>query len=294
MKVMRRTTAFVAFSIVASIGAAIAAQSSSQTGQGRPAAVPASVQVITGTRAAAAFAVDGIAVHPFCFRALDSYRTTPKNVSGCGDPAVEVTIKSDGWREVTVSGPPVEWYSYRVLAQKGDRFFLLTDLNGGGTGKFTSVSWVRLADRKVNTVAEVRGGDRCAGGISEASVAAQTARYDVNLTTADLVLLVRPDLDRATADRLSRVYQGCAAYAEYRYDLIRETEQLASVTLSPQEPAQENPDSRLSPADPQACFEGMAAQQIKTTGTKLSLAQLQDFGRRFIITCTPAGPPGRR
>jgi hypothetical protein len=246
--------------------------------------------IVTGPRAAAAFAVAGTPVHPLCLSALDSYRKTPKDVSNCSDPAIRVATKSDGSREADIAGPPMEWYSYRVLARKGDRFFIFTDLAPGGTGKFTSLSWVRLADNKVNTVSDVRGGDRCAGGISAPTFSALTVTYQVNLTTAALVALASPGLDTNVAKKLSDAYPDCAGYAEYRYDLSRETEQLTSVTLNPPEA----PRTIGGTVDPQSCVEDLVRQQITTSRKTLSPVQLQDFGRRFTATCARATQGDRR
>lgn len=123
-------------------------------------------QIVTEAVAAGSFVFGERPIHPFCvlFEQEELSRHRPIPLATCADSTVPV-VQRDGWMWATNSDTPV-YSGYRVLARKNDRFLLALESSGGGTGRFTDLSWVRLGPTSLADVNDVLGGDRCGGGQS--------------------------------------------------------------------------------------------------------------------------------
>jgi hypothetical protein len=109
---------------------------------------------------------------------------------------------------------------YRVLARKTDRFLLALESSGGGTGRFTDLSWVRLGPTSLADVGDVLGGDRA---------------------------------------MLDSGYFPCYGYVNYQYDVLAEHLRLESLTLHPDTQAAARETFRTH-AGPQACFDELVRE----------------------------------
>jgi hypothetical protein len=122
----------------------------------------------TGPKAESRFFYLGQPVHPLCVRfSLEKASVAPNDLSSCAQ-GTPTTRDKRGW--LTADFPPGEGrgnIAYRALAVKGDRFLLAEDYRGGGSGQWSFLFWVRVADGKVSEDQNVRGGDRCAGGMTD-------------------------------------------------------------------------------------------------------------------------------
>lgn len=83
--------------------------------------------ILVGGQAAARFQFDGTPVHPLCVNMpLDSSLSDPKSLSECTNRRITPTAGRDGSWEAHSKEQELG-ISYRVLANKGDRFLLATD-----------------------------------------------------------------------------------------------------------------------------------------------------------------------
>jgi hypothetical protein len=174
--------------------------------------------------------------------------------------------------------------SYRVLARKGERFLLGLESSGGGSGKFSDLSWVSLGATRVTDAKDVSGGDRCAGGLSAYSVDGRTLRFAADASTTAIFGLAAVSLPSALRARLNAGYSSCDGTANYRYDLASEVLTFASVTLSVRV-ATAPADTTAVHRDPQTCFDELARQAAVARRTTLTLAELKRFTDRFLAEC---------
>jgi hypothetical protein len=247
-------------------------------------------RAVTGTAAVRTFTFHGTPIHPFCvdFPLERSSRSQPNELTKCTDPRVPPKSAPGGWLsaeyptepgERFVSFPP--YASYRVLARKGDRFFITTEKSGGGSGQFTELFWVRLGTDRIALVKDETGGDRCLGGLDITKVSGTSVRLSQSRSAQDLIALssvsASVSAPATLTDQLHSGYQACDGSAAYRYDLNSERMQLTGVLLSQPDP----PDA--ADTSPQACFDRLAIQY----GNRGPLApdQLKRFGQEFVAMC---------
>ena len=114
-------------------------------------------RVVVGDAAAATFAYQGKPIHPACvwFSREGSSRGRPIALATCSAASAAPATK-DGWTFADKLAWPGEaessgngYSGYRVLARKGARYLLALESSGGGTGKFSDLSWVRLGSTDV-------------------------------------------------------------------------------------------------------------------------------------------------
>jgi hypothetical protein len=249
--------------------------------------------VSVGRDATGQFQYQGRPVHPLCVSfAYGSARQEPLALAQCTDPKLTPTSKADGWLELD-TGERASWVNYRVLARKGERFLITTDVSHGGTTSTTTLMWVRLGNGRVRVDKDVLGGQACSGGLSEfRDDGTRAIRFSASMTTSDMVALAAPARTKvATAGLSAAILSDCAGYATYRYDLERETLAIASVTLSTP-PAREPSTSKSGPSsesDPQACFEQFVSEHLRRHSKTLTPSQLNAFGSSFLQQCDPRG-----
>src|SRR5439155_25200387 len=115
-------------------------------------------KILTSSEAAKLFVYQGKPVHPFClFFPFDSARWEPMELAKCTDEQVAPQAAAGGWLSADYpdDGAPRlsgAWASYRVLAKKGERFLVASDISGGGSGKFTFLVWVQLNVKQLTLV----------------------------------------------------------------------------------------------------------------------------------------------
>ena len=247
----------------------------------------AAQQIVTGSAAARQFLYKGKAVHPFCvdFPQEGSSRPTPVSLDKCSDTRVVPKSHPDGFEaeypreegDFSVSFPA--YNSYTVLGKKGDRFLIVSDSSGGGSGQFSNLFWVRLTDNEIAVVKDETGGDRCAGRISGYATERRAVRFDVDTPAAEIIRLTEAKIDSSVTDRLQSGYADCNGAAHYRYDLA--TEKIELVSVEPNVP--DAPDAAAN--DPQACYDRFVRQYNKNKQKALKPAELKEFGRAFVTMC---------
>ena len=239
-------------------------------------------KILTVAEAAKLFVYQSKPVHPFClFFPFDSARWEPMDLAKCTDEKVTPQA-ADGWLSADYPSDGATrlagtFASYRVLAKKGERFLVASDISGGGSGKFTFLFWVQLDGKQLTLLKDEAGGDRCAGRLSDYSADGEAIRFAKSVTTSDIVDLADLNLDGKIKDKLRDTPADCAAEIHYRYDLASENMQLTSLEL--------NAEDKATGADPQGCFDRLVQQYAKSGRTTLTPEELKEFGRKFAATC---------
>jgi hypothetical protein len=251
-------------------------------------AVPAEGEsrVITGEAAAGLFVYRNQPIHPFCVDfPWDSARRDPIVLSRCSDTKVVPAARADGWLAADYpreDGPYMSqpFASYRVLARKGDRFLIAIAESGGGTGKFTRLRWLRLGADHVSIANEVKGGDRCVGGLSGYAVKGGFIEFNQSLPASAVISLTGVAIEKSIHGQLRGAPPDCDATASYQYDPATERMQLLSVALH-----EVRVRSGTADSDPQACFDRLVRQRGKSS--VLTPGELKEFGQVFASTCVP-------
>jgi hypothetical protein len=233
--------------------------------------------ILTGEQAARQFVYRGKPIHPFCVGFELDQRSL--QLSKCSATNIPPQKEGDSWWSADYpSRQRGDYFAYRALAKKGDRFLLASDFSGGGSGLFTALSWVRLSGGSIQWIKELAFGDRCEGGITDYSFDRTTVRYGQRHPAADLLQLTGQKLPAAVYDALPKAATSCDGEATYRYDLKTETLHLDSITL----PA---PNREPASIPTQQCFDRLATARIKSGHPKLTPKEWQEFRRRFLSEC---------
>lgn len=243
-------------------------------------------RVITGVQAESRFVYEGRPVHPLCVRfSLEQSSATPNDLSTCTG-GMPVNLDKRGW--LTADFAPGEGrgnVSYRVLAARGDRFLLATDVWGGGTGLFSNLFWVHLSHGQVTDERDERGGDRCEGGLSDFVVDSSTVRYNVSTTAKDVLVLAGVAVSDSLSRRMRVSYIDCDGDATYSYDPATYRSRLLSLTLSDDSPVVGADTGPPSPRNPRVCFDSLVRRYVAERRQTLSPAALKEFGREFSVRC---------
>jgi hypothetical protein len=240
----------------------------------------------TGAKAASRFVYLGQPVHPLCVRfSLEGSSVQPNDLSSC-TPNTPATRDKRGW--LAADFPPGEGrgnVAYRALAAKGDRFLIAEDYWGGGTGQWSFLFWVRLANGRLTKDRDEQGGDRCAGGMSDFTVDSATVRYKAVEPTSDILKLAGVAVSDSLRGLLRSSYPDCDGIATYVYDPATDTTRFTSLTLLGNPLPRSADAGPPPPRDPQVCFDSLARRYIDEGKQTLAPATLREFGRTFSTRC---------
>ena len=240
----------------------------------------------TGAKAASRFVYLGRPVHPLCVRfSLEESSVEPNDLSSCAHDT-PATRDKRGW--LAADFPPGEGrgnVAYRALAAKGDRFLIAEDYWGGGTGRWSFLLWVRLANGEVSKDRDDQGGDRCAGGMSDFTVDGATVHYKALEPTTDILKLAGVVVSDSLRGLLRSTYPDCDGAATYVYDPATDKTRFTSLTLLGNPLPRSADAGPPPPHDPQVCFDSLARQYIDGGKTTLTPATLKEFGRTFSTRC---------
>jgi hypothetical protein len=240
----------------------------------------------TGAKAASRFVYLGQPVHPLCVRfSLEKSSIEPNDLSSCSRRA-PATSDQRGW--LAADFPPGEGrgnVAYRALAAKGDRFLIAEDYWGGGTGQWSFLLWVRLANGKVTKDRDELGGDRCVGGMSDFTVDGTTVHFKALEPTTDILKLAGVAVSDSLRGRLRSSYPDCDGVATYVYDAATDKTRFTSLTLLGNPLPRSADAGPAPPHDPQVCFDSVARQYVDGGKQTLTPAALQEFGRTFSTRC---------
>jgi hypothetical protein len=237
--------------------------------------------LVTNGVAERRFTYRGKPVHPLCldFSAEGSSRREPMALATCTDTSVDSRLDRRGWRETY--RPPHSGkgnVSYRVLAARGNRFLVATEVNGFGSGEFSYLFWAKLGDRNIVINDDLLAGDRCDGSISNYVIEGSDIRFDVSTTPRGIAALAGLRRGDSAFDGLRDDYYACEGGASYRYNIASEKMQFVSLTLDPEM----RPDTT---SGLQACFDRFAEEYIAESRKTFSPDDLKEFGGAFEIRC---------
>ena len=232
--------------------------------------------------------VDGQPVDPLCFYLMGG---APINggpvesipVKNCGEGliakkretkngvtfSVYYEYEEDGYVDV---GYP--FLSYTYVGQSGEDSVAIVSWNGGGTGMFTSIELLEREGDTLKIKSTIAGGDRCNGGILEASVNDQgVVGYTQNITPYDMLVLggnpERPFL------KTVEPYQDLVACAACCYGVAKFSgDQLTGITLNPdlKDSFQTSPGDEIRPdQEKQVCFDNIMKLQLDAGQSEFTL-----------------------
>lgn len=110
---------------------------------------------------------------------------------------------------------------YKIIGKYANHYTIFTINNGGGSGTFTDLLQVKLENEKLQINSLPLGGDRCNGGIVDASQKDSIITANINITTADLLDITQKNPRHLRAyDDLDACAACCIGTATYQIDLV--------------------------------------------------------------------------
>ena len=239
-----------------------------------------------------AFTHNGKPIHPLCVSELvgpEAGLSETADLSACGvseePPEKEGEFFEHTWDEMVGRQP---FFRYRVV-RAGDLAVVEYIWNGGGTGYFSGVIAVAHTDGQLQLKQTFAGGDRCNGGVSDATVVDDAIEYAQNQTPSDLFAL-SPEgvaLGIEAYHHLEASASSCVAVARYRHRIGAAEPELLEVSLD-DEPLRDQAGWTTNyPYQP--CFN---RHYNKHLGKTLFKGDLEKFVLGFRDTCigAPAAP----
>lgn len=229
------------------------------------------------------------ALNPLCFvSAVASATGVPLDPATCGQDGMRLAIDSPNYKpaegftgtayryadsqEVTPLPAFVEYKDLGTLSS-GDKAVLVHE-NTGGSSLFSTL-YVLAPDAEKFTIKDIpASGDRCTGGIVDATVEPGGAlAYTANLTPSRLYdLAAQSKPFDFSSDALQNCTECCAAVASYKGGVAE------TVTLV------ENPagtgDDVIA-----ACFNDFASDRISEGKATMTIPELRDFMNEVRTTC---------
>lgn len=178
----------------------------------------------------------------------------------------------DKSEEVLIRYP---FFEYELIGEKGQDYYVLTSMGGGGTGIFTGIYHLTLKNDKLYAGKCLVGGDRCNGGIDQAQWGTDYLLYWQNITSFDLFYLsdfaeseIAPDLEGCA--------MCCVAQAVFKYDLKRKKHTLQYIALEKEydeDYAEPESDSRFLMEELQS--------YVNAHGTRMSVNDLNKLCKKL-------------
>ncbi len=178
-------------------------------------------------------------------------------------------------------GYPLGFEEYTVLlALNTNEYLIASQSNGGGTGYFDQLFWVKKSNNILTLTENLTGGDRCYGGLRHYSVKDRVVFFDKLLTPVTI-------LDLGGADLYDyNVLSGpinCFGLAHFRYDPHDTEPKLTGVRFYDDE-AEDQPEW-TDQFIYQSCFNKVYNSYIKSGKTELTLDELKSFVKKFEQRC---------
>lgn len=175
---------------------------------------------------------------------------------------------------------PEIYQAYKILGMTAPGVFAVqTREYTGGSGNFSAVALLRLADGWLSLVRVLAAGDRCNGGIAEAHTDNGVAMYSVFLAPLDIITLAGQGQGIAAYKNLESGALSCFGAAHYRGD------SLIAIELYPDAALNADPQSTQQYRY-QACFnDHVKAVLAAGVPARMTLDQARDFAQEFDKTC---------
>ena len=229
-------------------------------------------------------------IDSLCFDTYDDSHSKTIDLKSCGiknahyiNKGLSTELSNQGffgydWQAADGS---FEGYSYyKFFAAKNNTYWIYSINNGGGTGSFTDISLVRRKD--ANTLAilkDIATGDRCNGGIDEASAKNHVLTFTVNLTSYDLIQLADKKLSGIKAyDDLAACATCCSAKAVYTIQAGHSEPTLKHVEIGGTKAEDFSEQGKYA-----ACFNNLLAAASKNK--QMNQKDINAFAEKFKQTC---------
>jgi hypothetical protein len=175
------------------------------------------------------------------------------------------------------------FFEYNFLANVQDRFLLLIQYNGGGTGYFDNILVIKKTGTQLFLLKTLGEGDRCNGGISGEGMDGNDFHYSRNLTPIDIIrLATEVKIDVAAYEDLEASAISCFGLAHYKYNFADDKIELMSVSLAEEKEDEKEWTDRYQA---QSCFNKIYNSYVKAKKTELSLKDLNEFAKKFRDEC---------
>lgn len=187
--------------------------------------------------------------------------------------------------EVDENGQPLDmkytgWIGYQSYGEHNGKYLILTVENGGGTGYFNTLALYSLTTDDAGNPAlahleTIAGGDRCNGGVDNASFTPEGhISFGQNITPYDILTLPYNGEDNPYArayDDIDSCAICCAGVAQYT------NERLESITLDADYIDGLDDQDQSPTRAMQSCYAGMLKSRIKDGKTTLTSAEIGAF-----------------
>lgn len=195
--------------------------------------------------------------------------------------------------EVDENGQPLDmkytgWIGYQSYGAHNGKHLILMVENGGGTGYFNTLALYSLTtDDKGNPalahLETIAGGDRCNGGIENASLTPEgNITYGQNTTPYDILTLPYNGEDNPYArayDDIDSCAICCAGVAQYT------NERLESIVLDADYVDGLDDQDQSPTRAMQSCYASMLKSRIKDGKTSLSAVEIATFVKEVETSC---------
>jgi hypothetical protein len=231
------------------------------------------------------FSYQGKTINPLC---LDSFvfsepDSTGNDLNSCNTGKIAET-QEDGWLNADFSSDDSSqgFVSYRVFAKKDDNFLVAVRENGGGSGVFDGIMWVKINGSKLeflkNEQLDGIGGDRCEGGIADCNFENGFLTISQDITAEDIANFFETDKDQKDYG-LDGSAAGCFGTVNYKYDIANDKISTTSISLTGDGQDWEGEVKN------QSCFNKIYKQYVAEKKIELSLDDLKIFIGKFLNEC---------
>lgn len=228
-------------------------------------------------------------IHPHCVDELVfAQGRNPVRLTECGQAVGDVTL--EGTQHIFV--PAVEGVrgrevqGFEVLGAIGDDFVLRYIINGGGTGYFTGIVFVRLDGDTLTSVGTIAGGDRCNHGLVAARVDHDAVEFSQSFTPMDVISASVQGQALEAEAQLESSANSCVAVARYRWQHGRAT--LIDVTFN--QPALTDREGWTERFLHQSCFNQIVAEYARVGSGPMTPAEVDRFVQTFRERCVSSRP----
>lgn len=221
------------------------------------------------------YRVDGKPVPSSCLAELGDVGKT-LNLAHCGDPSVKPKTNAG---MIGYDDPQGGYFYYRYLGQADGLDILFLQSSGGGSGHFTSLVGITRNGQTLTPKRYYAGGDRCNGGLSNASVAKGHLTFDQAVTPYDLVALGDPGTKFEAYKDLEASASSCVAESH----MTNGSEHWTGVTLTEQNLTDDQ--GWTNQYRYQACFNALYRETVAQGHTELNRDGVKAFAAAFSKRC---------
>lgn len=224
------------------------------------------------------YRIDGKPVPSSCLSGLASLEgARAVNLAHCGDPSLKPKSLPTG--VVGYDDPQGGYFYYRYLGKADGFDVLYMEYSGGGSGQFTSLVGIVRNGQILEPKRNYAGGDRCNGGLSDASIANGRLSFDQAITPFDLIALASPDTKLEAYKDLEASANSCIGFSH----MTNGEGHWTGVTLA--EKILNDDPSWTNQYRYQSCFNALYRDTVAQGHTELDRNAVVAFASNFTKRC---------